>query len=108
MADSIKDKINEKIAGGDSVSSGDFANFSQPKKRDGETANTAEVSEEAKNDPIMNLGSMEKAPVNASRLNLHKSGQDLGISLNYDEIEITERDKAEFLDCLIDNRRFTL
>lgn len=105
----IKSKINEKLQGGDSVSSGDFANFSQaaPKKTEDTDTGKVPVSEEAKENRILNIASGEQAPTNLARMDLHRSGADLGINLKYEEIEITESDKAEFIDCLIDNKRFT-
>jgi hypothetical protein len=107
--DNVKSKINEKLQEGGSVGTGDFANFSQQPaaKQAGADTGPVPVAEGAKDDPIVNIGSDEKAPTNMARLDLHRSGVDLGINLTYSEIEITDSDKEEFLDCLIDNRRFT-
>jgi hypothetical protein len=104
----IKSKINEKLQEGASVSSGDFANF-QPaaKNKEDSAPGTVPVTEEAKGDPILNTASSEQAPTNLARMDLHRSGADLGINLKYEDIEITESDKAEFINCLIDNKRFT-
>lgn len=117
---SAKDRIREELAGGGSVSAGDFAGFvkptpkegeeEQPKKRKGaelEKDDVLEVAEEAKDAPAESVGNSGKAPINKISAGMQNI-QDLFEFDLPDEITITAREKNIFLETIITGARFEL
>jgi len=112
MAD-IKEKISEKLGNNGSLGSGDVSSFAKPKEG-GTGAKSPEkpvgdvstpISPLSFDDPIAQIAlNKEKA---ASKANMVNAGKDAGIKIDYENVVVTEDDRNEFIESLIDNTRYT-
>ena len=115
MSDTIKEKVNKKLAEKGHLGSGDLANFAAGNDGNSEVKMhesvdgpvTADVPDAAIQDPVIQVATPNDE-VSAARENLKRAGKDAGIDIDYDKVKITQSEKDAFIDSLIDNTRFEL
>lgn len=106
---SIKEQIQDKLNKGQSIGAADIADF-RPVEKKAEPKEDEEVKlEPSSKDKILEAAE-DNQPFQGLALEGNQAeafaGYKLGL-MDMDEAEISVLDKEEFMDCLVDDRRFT-
>jgi len=107
---SIKEKIQEKLGKGGKIGAADIADFSSPAEEASASGEEEKVKiEPDSQDPILKTAAKDQPfqVLGGEQLKSEDfTGYNLGM-MEMEEVEVSNIDKDEFLDCLVDDRRFT-